>query len=295
MAWPAAGALSLAGFTYGWIRSNRVEPDLVRARIAWLALQWGNDRRFNPQPYEHLAKVLREEGRDREADAIDRARRDLARQLGKEGFWADLATLIMGWVGHGYDRGRAIGWTFGWWALGIAWIWLAVLSGGAQFSRAHPPARYSSAEAVVLSWPGRGKVESSPPRALAIDRADTREEESFDLVAPWWAEPEDQGARQHAGGHPGKTFQWEARLVPTPAQRGVLGAAPYGCPGVVVPVYALELMLPVADLGQASDCRLESQGGWGGVLQVWRAAYQVIGAFIIAVLGVAMTGLIRKG
>jgi hypothetical protein len=67
-----------------------------------------------------------------------------------------------------------------------------------------------------------------------------------------------------------------------------------GCPGVMIPVYALELMVPIADLGQASDCRLESEGVGGGWVQVWRVIYQAIGAFFVAVLGVSLTGFLRK-
>ena len=67
-----------------------------------------------------------------------------------------------------------------------------------------------------------------------------------------------------------------------------------GCPGVDVPIYALELMAPVGDFGQDSDCRLESEGFWAGFVQAWRAFYQIVGAVLIAVFGVAMTGLVRK-
>jgi len=71
-------------------------------------------------------------------------------------------------------------------------------------------------------------------------------------------------------------------------------STPGGCPNLAIPVYALELMAPIPNLGQIADCRMEGRGLVGGVTQASRALYQILGAIMVAILGVTMTGLIRK-
>ncbi len=49
---------------------------------------------------------------------------------------------------------------------------------------------------------------------------------------------------------------------------------------MVTPLYALDLIIPVLDLGQESACRLETRGVVGGWVQALRVAYQVLGAIL---------------
>lgn len=66
--WPeAAGSLSLNQFTYGSIGGHGAVD--AETRLKWLAL---NDvsRGFRPQPYQHLAKVLREMGHAEDARKV---------------------------------------------------------------------------------------------------------------------------------------------------------------------------------------------------------------------------------
>jgi hypothetical protein len=230
-AWPKAGLLRLDGFTYG-----RIEPSLHEIRLAWLERQFEPGQRgqgFNPQPYEHLAKVLREEGRDRDADKVARAKRDMYLRHATDGAWSKLPAALMGLLAHGYSRRIAVGWTIGWWVAGMAGIWLALVTGGAEFSRVHPEMRLRSDESVTLTW-SRGVKGKDAARGLDVARADRPDVESFDIVGPGW---DASGPRL------------STTLSPTRARREEIGDRPYGCPGVVVPVYALELMLPIAELG----------------------------------------------
>jgi hypothetical protein len=68
-AWPQAGLLRLDQFRYGAITGGPVDAD---SRLHWLKLQdqkrWSAD--FWPQPYEQLAKVLREKGYEDEAKTV---------------------------------------------------------------------------------------------------------------------------------------------------------------------------------------------------------------------------------
>jgi hypothetical protein len=219
-AWPAPGLLRLGGFTYGWIEpieptarprskgkatkgkaardGKGREPSVHEVRLAWLERQFAPGQRrqgFNPQPYEHLAKILREEGRDRDADKVARAKRDMYPRHATDPAWSKAPVRLMKCLGHGYSRGRAIVATLAWWGVGIFWIAVAVYTGDARFVPTHPAAAAREA---------------------------------------------------------------------------------------------------IADLAQVSDCRLESEGFRGGGWQVWRAFYQLIGAVIFAVLGVAFTRLVRK-
>lgn len=64
--WPAPGLLSLDGFVFAAIDESA--PTDSRTRLAWLRLQ--PEGAFWPQPYEQLAKVLRQMGHERDAREI---------------------------------------------------------------------------------------------------------------------------------------------------------------------------------------------------------------------------------
>jgi hypothetical protein len=238
--WPKAGGLMMDGFVYDALRNLGGE-----SRRRWLRLQAPSDAAesggdYDRQPYEHLARLLRDHGREDDANIIAREKRD--QDLGRGPIGAAMRLL-----GHGYSRPRALLAVGIWWVLGMLWIWLAILSHLAAFERVHPT--------------------FEPPQAIG---AHERTVEPYKLEGPIFAWP-----------------PWGA--VPTSREAGSRG-----CPGVYVPLYAFELMAPVGEFGQEAECRLESEGLPGGLVQAWRVAYQVIGAFLLVVLGVAWTGLIRK-
>ncbi|PXA92235.1 hypothetical protein DMC25_05085 [Caulobacter sp. D4A] len=87
-------------------------------------------------------------------------------------------------------------------------------------------------------------------------------------------------------------------IVPAALRERLPGArlarASEGCPAVVTPLYAVDLIIPVLDLGQESACRLETRGALGGGVQAGRVLYQILGAILTAVLITTLTGVLKK-
>jgi hypothetical protein len=110
--WPK-GSLQLDGFTYERLGfgSNATPAREVNLYADWL----NSDASYNPQPYEHLAAVLRKAGEPTEANRIlyDSRERD------REAAWEQndyarwlLLTLLKWSIGYGLGLGyfRAVGW-----------------------------------------------------------------------------------------------------------------------------------------------------------------------------------------
>jgi hypothetical protein len=96
--WPPKGGLSLGGFEYATF-ADEAPRDAV-ARLHWIALQSRSD---NPQPYQHLAAVMRKSGYYSDARKVLLAKeREAARQ---EGFWWYWLGSI---IGYGYEPTRAV-------------------------------------------------------------------------------------------------------------------------------------------------------------------------------------------
>jgi sRNA-binding regulator protein Hfq len=125
--WPQQGNLSLDGFVYSRIGGG---PTDARSRLRWLGLQAPKDNRlaiFTPQPYEQLAKVLREDGDEAGARRVLIAMENARWQYGKVGFWQRCWGLIL-WatIRYGYEP---------FWA--VFYIVLLVILGGLLFSWGH--------------------------------------------------------------------------------------------------------------------------------------------------------------
>ena len=113
VSWPGPGLLALDRFQYGAISFGPVD---AASRLDWLGRQdptyWGAD--FWPQPYQQLAKVLREMGHEDEAKTVlvakAHARRaaELRRVVWwrKPGHWAWTQVLRM--LGYGYRPAWAL-------------------------------------------------------------------------------------------------------------------------------------------------------------------------------------------
>ena len=95
--WPNAGKLLLDGFVYTRLagdntpwraRDWRDDGGEHKGRLYWLSLQPD----FHPQPYEQLAKVLRDMGHEREAREVEIARREKLRP--DLGFWSGSWRLV---------------------------------------------------------------------------------------------------------------------------------------------------------------------------------------------------------
>ena len=115
--WPVEGNLFLDGFTYDRIDEN--SPTVAKTRIRWLHRQPRD--KFLPQPYEHLASVLKNMGHERELRKVmieknlDHA--NFTKPLSQEWWWYN----VFGWlIGYGYAPSRAFFISvgvilFGWW------------------------------------------------------------------------------------------------------------------------------------------------------------------------------------
>ncbi len=107
--WPAAGKLLLDGFVYA--RFSGPAPKDHNSRLKWLARQLP----FVPQPYQQVAKVLREEG---EAAGSVEVLYEMEHQVrGRDTRWwrTHLVNPTLRWtVGYGYYPARAF-----WWLAGI--------------------------------------------------------------------------------------------------------------------------------------------------------------------------------
>ena len=119
--------LDLVGFTYDRLGGLRATKDsAMSARRTewlkkWLAKQDGFDTSYNPQPFEQLAKVLRESGYPGKADAILFAARDHQRDSPATP-WLTQAKLWVLWglIGYGYNNWIALLWFAALTGLGVA-------------------------------------------------------------------------------------------------------------------------------------------------------------------------------
>ena len=123
-----SGRLDLIGFTYDRLGGlGATDKSTMSARPTewlreWLAKQDGFSTSYSPQPFEQLAKVLRESGYPGRADAILFAARDHQRDSpatpwpSKVELW-----LLWGLIGYGYHNGIALLWFAALTGLG-AWV-----------------------------------------------------------------------------------------------------------------------------------------------------------------------------
>lgn len=123
--WPAKGNLVLNRCLYGALLGAGTDAE---PRLDWLARQtpsrWGDD--FWPQPYEHLAKVLREMGHDDDARTVLMKKERLSRRARRARTTNPLRRAVLflndSMLGLTTGYGRmpllALVWMFVLWALG---------------------------------------------------------------------------------------------------------------------------------------------------------------------------------
>lgn len=147
--WPAKGDLVLNRCLYGAFLGAPAEADL---RLDWLARQtparWGED--FWPQPYEHLAKVLREMGHDDDARVVlvEKERRARRARRARIDF---VPRRVLQW---GIDRGLGMTTGYGHRPL-LALVWMFVLwaAGAVLYSHLESVGALRPYSAVILRSP----------------------------------------------------------------------------------------------------------------------------------------------
>jgi hypothetical protein len=103
--WPAQGNLYLDGFVYNHFYGG--SPQDAQSRLRWLERQPPGI--FTPQPYEQLAKVLREDGDDAGARTVLIAMETARRQYGNLSRWERCWSWILyETIRYGYDTWQAL-------------------------------------------------------------------------------------------------------------------------------------------------------------------------------------------
>lgn len=108
--WPASGCLDLEGFIY----DNLAGPDDAKSRLGWIQRQYPKDKKewkgkFQPQPYEQLAAVLKRMGHESDARKVIIAKHQASRKYGRLGRTMRLANWLFDWtMGYGYRLRRLL-------------------------------------------------------------------------------------------------------------------------------------------------------------------------------------------
>jgi hypothetical protein len=117
--WPAT--LDLTGFTYDRLGGENV-PDMAARRVKWWKDWLRKQKKYAPQTYEQLAKVLRESGYQTKATQILYTGKERERAEAHWGLWIWL-TLLWGTIGYGYYPWYALPWTILFIACGMGVLW----------------------------------------------------------------------------------------------------------------------------------------------------------------------------
>ncbi|MBI4277530.1 MAG: hypothetical protein HY660_03655 [Armatimonadetes bacterium] len=106
--WPEVGRLRLEGLEYGAFSGDDT-PTSGKERLVWLRRQ--PPKPFRPQPYEHLAKVLRQMGRESDAREVLIAKQEDLIRHGELGFWSKWGKRTLGWtLDYGYRPWKVLWW-----------------------------------------------------------------------------------------------------------------------------------------------------------------------------------------
>jgi hypothetical protein len=121
--WP--DNLVLQGFTYnrlgGFLAADQ-PSDIATRDTKWFVEWIRQDKLFTPQPYEQIAKVLRESGQRTKADDILFAGREheLSESKGRRRLWLTAMKLF---IGYGYRTYYSLWWVLGLTAIGTLLLW----------------------------------------------------------------------------------------------------------------------------------------------------------------------------
>jgi sRNA-binding regulator protein Hfq len=104
--WPEKKKLFLDGFEYEALAGDKT-PTRAEDRLEWIHLQ--PDKPFKPQPYEQLAKVLREMGHEKDARKVLIAKKRDLRRYGELNWYEKSGNRLLDiFIGYGWKPWNAI-------------------------------------------------------------------------------------------------------------------------------------------------------------------------------------------
>ncbi|MEM9638299.1 MAG: hypothetical protein AAGA94_11680 [Pseudomonadota bacterium] len=269
--WPARGRLILDGFTYD--RITAAPTDAAR-RLEWLSKGSTWNGEFFPQPYTQLAKVLREMGHDGEARKVLARREQLIRnhirkdaRIAPDGdvsvafhsLWRDIVNLLR-W---GFDL--LLRWVVGYGHKPfLSLVFLLALIGVTVF-----PAHYAWEEGSFA--PNSGPVLVSEDwQSYHTTEANPAQVWSGDLAPRGWAATAD--CRHWKDCAPGRDWETFNRYA-----------------------YAVDVVIPIIDIGQTDAWAPSTTRGWWGQQLWWfKGVLSVFGWIVTALGAAAITGIIRR-
>jgi hypothetical protein len=165
--WPEKGQLLLEGFVYE--KLDFASPNDQRSRLRWLNLQNQDSNkggRFSPQPYEQLARVLKDSGHESDAMGVLIGKQENMRRYGRLGRWGSCWNWFLGkTIAHGYKSTRAL-----WVSLAIILFGFLPFHYGYESGMIEP----SDLEAYTIAssdTEAAGAVEPSPETAPPANNA----------------------------------------------------------------------------------------------------------------------------
>ncbi len=254
--WPDGGRLILDGFSYDRIGDA---PTDAKTRLKWLRKgdRWGGE--FFPQPYNQLAKVLREMGHDRAARAVRIKQEQLVRQHIR-----DTSRIVPnGNVGVAFKSLWADGRNL------IRWVWDTVLRGITGYG--HAPVRSVIALGVLFliatflsnrAWNEGSFAPNSGPILVSSGWTDLADDTSIQNPAEAWS----------ADNAPGQDWETFNRYA-----------------------YGFDVVVPILTLGQTEAWAPSTTREWWG-RQLWWARWVLssLGWIVTALGAAAITGIIRR-
>jgi hypothetical protein len=257
--WPGTGDLLLNRCQYGAFIGGPVDAE---SRLDWLSRQtpdrWKAD--FWPQPYEHLATVLRQMGHDEDARAIliakeriqRRARRGRAKSPVLRAVLATMDGILAVTLRYGRQPLLALVWLMLFWAIGTAVFAVAYRSGA---MKPNSPVVLRAAEWTMCD----------------LQRTESRYMPSSALVMAGRADP---GENQLA------CFRNQPEAASYPEFNALM--------------YSLDVLLPVASIGQKEYWRPDSRKPNGSFTLKYYFLQSIIG-WALSLLAVAgFSGLVKS-
>ena len=270
--WPDRGKLILDGFTYDRISGSSTTG--AKARLLWVekGSEWNGE--FYPQPFTQLANVLRAMGHDSEAQKVLFRREQLLRRgRRQEQVVKPDGTLSVGLLSAWRSLANTIRYTIDLILRGVVGyghqpfrsLWLLIALIAFVFFPAHFAYQEGSfapnAAPVLISaeWQILASTENNPAKVWSGE------------VAPAdWTPTEHYHTWKDAA--PGRDWDNFGALA-----------------------YAVDVVIPIIDIGQTSAWAPSSSRGWWGKQLSWLEGVLTITGWIVTALGAAaITGLIRR-